>query len=55
MGVSLVSHIKRRIGIDVLENRGAGENTYASYPTGTGGSYREGKAAVSWSWPLTSI
>jgi len=27
----------------------------ASYPMGTGGSFLGGKAAGSWSWPLTSI
>jgi len=25
------------------------------YPVGTGGSFPESKAAVSWNWPLTSI
>jgi len=27
----------------------------ASYPMGTGGSFSEGKAAGTWSWPLTFI
>jgi len=27
----------------------------ASYPVGTGSSYRGGKAVGAWSWPLTSI
>jgi hypothetical protein len=27
----------------------------ASYPMGTRGSFREGKAAGAWSWPLTLI
>jgi hypothetical protein len=27
----------------------------SSYPMGTGGSFFGGKAAVAWSWPLTSI
>jgi hypothetical protein len=27
----------------------------ASYPVGTRGSFPGGKAAVAWSWPLTSI
>jgi hypothetical protein len=33
----------------------AGSGTHpASYPMGTGGSFPVGKAAGSWSWPLTS-